>query len=481
MTLQPDQSTAAAPAHGDTIRGVPRSRAIFGWVMFDWAQQPFYTLVTTFLFAPYFANVFIGDPTQGQALWGYAAAAAGLIVAFSSPVLGAVADATGRRRPYLWVLSVLLVVPCALLWYAEPGATDRTWWILGCFILATVAAEVSIVFINAMMPTLGPPEELGRISGVAWSVGYAGGLVALIIMAALVVTAPDTGRTLLGLEPIIAFDTQTREADRAVGPFSALWYMLFVIPFFLYTPDAPTGARPSVRAGLRDVADTIREVRRYKPIAIFLLARMLYIDGLLAIFAFGGIYGAATFNWQPIELGVFGILLAATGTLGAYVGGYLDDWLGPARVIVASLVILMLTCVAIVSIDANHVGFVIPVEGPQPGDGLLASTPELVFLGLGAVIGIVAGPLQSSSRTLLARSAPLDRMTQFFGLFAFSGKITSFLAPFFVGLVTSLSGDRRIGIATIIVFLVAGLIVLLRSGLGWSSHAARVGVDEPRE
>ncbi|MBI1385957.1 MAG: MFS transporter [Rhizobiales bacterium] len=444
--------------------------------MFDWAQQPFYTLVTTFIFAPYFANVFVGDATRGQAVWGYATALAGFIVAFTSPVLGAMADASGRRRPYIWAFSIMLVAGSSLLWYAEPGATDRLLWLLAAFVVATVAAEGALVFINAMMPSLARPEELGRLSGTAWAVGYAGGLVALIVMIGLVSASPESGRTLLGLQPIIALDIASNEADRLSGPFSALWYALFVIPFFLYTPDRPTGTQPSIRAGLAAVGTTVREVvGRYRPIAIFLLARMLYIDGLLAIFSFGGIYGAATFAWSPVELGVFGILLALAGTIGAYAGGFLDDAFGPARVIATCLVVLMAAAIAIVSIDANHIGFVIAVEGPQPGDGILASLPERVFLALGAIIGIVAGPMQSSSRTLLARAAPAERMAQFFGLFAFSGKITAFLAPLAVGIVTDVSGDRRLGIATIIVFLMLGLVVLLFSGLGRSAHAERVG------
>ncbi|MEL6747252.1 MAG: MFS transporter, partial [Pseudomonadota bacterium] len=310
MTNQSAAATGMDPGAGPVAPTRVDRPATLGWVMFDWAQQPFYTLVTTFLFAPYFANVFIGDATRGQEIWGYASAAAGFVVALTSPVLGAMADATGRRKPYILAFSLVLIVGSSLLWFAEPGMTERTWWIIAAFIAATIAAEGSLVFINAMMPALGPPQALGRISGLAWGVGYAGGLVALILMAAFVVAAPETGFTLLGLAPVVDLDIAAREADRAVGPLSALWYAVFVLPFFLLTVDRPTGAQPSVRTGLADVAATVREIRRYRPIAIFLLARMFYIDGLLAIFAFGGIYGAATFNWQPIELGVFGIVLA---------------------------------------------------------------------------------------------------------------------------------------------------------------------------
>ena len=445
---------------GDTSLPERPPGALTGWVMFDWAQQPFYTLVTSFLFAPYFVNVFVGDPVGGQAIWGYATALAGLIVAFVSPVFGAMSDQSGRRKPWVLLFSVLLVIPTALLWFAAPGAEHLVIPILAAFVVATVAAEATTVFINAMMPSLVTSQYLGRLSGIGWAVGYIGGLVSLVVMAGFIVTTPESGKTLLGLEPIIAFDNTTRQADRFVGPFSALWYIVFVLPFFLLTPDTPSRAKASIADGVRGVLATIREVRAFKTIVIFLLARMFYIDGLLAIFSFGAIYGASIFAWQSLELGAFGILLTITGAIGAVVGGYLDDRAGPKPVIQIALLVLIVSAFGILSVTRETILFGIETTGPRENDGLFASTPERLYLAFAAIVGLVAGPLQSSSRSLMARLAPPDRMTQFFGLFAFSGKITSFVAPLVVAGVTTMTGDQRIGIASITLFLLTGFALM---------------------
>ena len=438
-------------------------RALFGWVMFDWAQQPFYTLVTTFLFAPYFANVFVGDPVRGQALWGYGAAAAGLIVAVTSPLMGAMADQTGRRKPWVAGLSVLLVVMTGALWMAIPGAGHLVLPVIIAFVLATVAAEGSVVFTNAMMCDLVGPDRLGRLSGIGWAVGYVGGIASLLIVAGLIVTGPDGGATLLGLEPIIELDTASRQGDRLVGPFTALWYLIFVIPFFIFTPDrARRRRRANLAQGLRTLRETLSQVRAYRNVVTFLLARMLFIDGLGAIFAFGGIYGAAIFSWRGSELGVFGIVLTIAGAIGAFFGGRLDDRLGAKPVMIGALLGLIAAAFAIISIDERHILYWIEVRAPEPHDGLFASTPERVYLALAVLIGLVAGPLQASSRSLMARISPPERITQFFGLFAFSGKITSFIAPLLVGLVTTWSQSQRLGIATTVLFLAAGLALLTR-------------------
>jgi len=439
-------------------------RALGGWVFFDWAAQPFYTLVTTFLFAPYFASGFIGDSVRGQALWGYGAALAGLLVAFGSPVIGAIVDGTGRRKVWIGGFSIIFALAMSALWYAEAGAVDRVWFILLAFVVATVMAEFITVLTNSMMVSLVPLHEIGRLSGIGWAVGYMGGLVSLVIMAGLIVSDPGTGKTLLGLTPIIDLDGAFREGDRLVGPFSALWYLVFVLPFFLFTPQSsqPPLGKATLGEGLADLWETLKSVRQYGNVFLFLLARLFYVDGLSAIFAFGGIYGASVFGWQAFELGLFGIILTIAGVFGALVGGWLDDHLGAARVISWSLVGLIVATLGIVSIDRGHILFVYPVAEPEAGGGALSSIGEMVYLGFGCLIGLVAGPLQSASRSLLARLAPREKITQFFGLFAFSGKVTAFIAPLMVALVTTMSGSQRLGVATILIFLVVGLLIIKR-------------------
>ena len=448
-----------AAAGGRTAAGLP---AVGAWVLFDWAAQPYFTLITTFVFAPYFATRLAADPVAGQALWGYATAAAGLVIALASPPLGAIADAAGRRKPWILAFSIVIVAASVALWYAAPGAGSAVVIALGAFAIGTIAVEFATVFTNAMMPDLVPAEKLGRLSGIGWATGYAGGLVSLVIALGLLAADPETGRTLLGLAPLLDLDPATFAGDRASGPLTAIWYATFVLPLFLFTPDTPRRMKlgAAVRTGLADMMATLRGLGAHANMTRFLIANLAYHDGLVALFAFGGIYAAGTFGWSAIELGLFGILLTITGTAGALAGGSLDDRFGSRTVIFASLVVLVGACLAIVSIDARHVLFVVAVE--PPGSGLFQSAGERAYLVIGAIIGAVAGPLQASSRTLMARLAPPGRMTQSFGLFALSGKVTSFAGPLAVALVTWGAQSQRIGVSAIIAFFAAGAILILR-------------------
>lgn len=437
----------------------------FGWVLFDWATQPFYTLVVTFLFAPYFANGFVGDPVKGQALWGGATGLAELLVAALSPVLGAVADAGGRRKPWIVAFSAMMALGMAALWFAAPGQPQLTVFVLAAYGLALVGTEFATVFNNAMMTDLVPASRLGRLSGLGWAIGYVGGLVSLVIVAGGLIADPTTGKTALGIAPVIALDPVIREGERLVGPFSALWYLVFVIPFFLYTPDRarPEGdAAVPWREGLRRLWATLRNLRQHGNVARFLLARMLYADGLTAILTFGGIYAASVFGWGAFELGLFGIILTLAGAIGCWLGGRADDRFGSKAVIGVTLVCLIFASAGVLSVDRTHVLYFVAVAERVPGGAPFASAGEQVYLGFTLLIGLAVGPVQSSARTLLARLAPRDRMTEFFGLFAFSGKATAFAAPLAVSAVTLATGSQRLGIATAIVFLVAGLLLLTK-------------------
>lgn len=441
-------------------------RGIAGWILFDWAAQPFYTLVLTFLFAPYFASVFIGDATRGQEIWGYIVAAAGVVVALLSPVLGAIADASGRRKPWIAVSSLALIAGLSGLWLAAPGETTMLIPVAAAVILATAAAEFATVFTNAMMPGLVPADRLGRLSGTGWAVGYAGGLVSLVLVTGLLVADGETGRTMLGLEPVLPLNSLDHEGERLIGPFCALWYAIFVLPLFAFTPDrgaggGASGAGDAVVRGLVRLRETFIHVRRYSNVVRFLVARMFYADGLGAIFAFGGLYAVSLFGWTATELGLFGIILTVTAALGAFLGGPLDDRFGAKRVIVCGLAGLLIACAGAMSVDKTHILYVFEVPPAGPPHALFASMGERVYLAFSAGIGLVAGPIQASSRSLLARLAPPDMVTEFFGLFAFSGKVTAFAAPLAVGLVTGITGDQRLGIASIAAFLVLGLVLVL--------------------
>ncbi|MGE3529243.1 MAG: MFS transporter [Methyloceanibacter sp.] len=451
-------------AAGDAAGRVGK-RALFGWLMFDWATQPFYTLVVTFLFAPYFVNGFMEDPARGASLWAYATGIAELIAAALAPVLGAIADAGQPRKPWIAGFSVLLVLGLCGLWLAAPGRTDLAPLVLIAFGVATIGAELATVFNNAMMTSLVSGRKLGTLSGAGWATGYVGGLVSLAFVAGFLVADPATGKTLLGLDPLVPLDPGTREGDRLVGPFSALWYLVFVLPLFLYTPDvrgAPLEPR-AVSATLAQLVRSVKDlVRHHGQVALFLLARMLYADGLGAVFAFGGIYAATVFGWGATELGLFGIILTLTGTIGAAFGGPLDDAKGSKAVIAGTLLLFVAAAIGVLSVDPGHVLFVVPVEAKVPGSAPFSSIGEQVYLAFAILIGLASGPIQSSSRTLLARISPPGKVTEFFGFFSFSGKITAFAAPLAIGAVTHATGSQRLGIASALIFLVGGLLLLLK-------------------
>lgn len=451
----------AAQSSAIPVKPAPM-RALVSWVLFDWAVQPFYTLILTFLFAPYFANVVVGDAAKGQTLWGYAAAIAGIAIAIGSPLLGALADGRGRRKPWIALFSVQIAISMTALWLAAPGAsTPVILLVLAAFVMATVAAEFTAVFTNAIMPGLVPHSQLGRLSGTGWAVGYLGGLVSLAVMAGLVVASAETGKTLLGLDPILRLDAGAREGDRLVGPFSAAWYLLFMIPFFLFVPDVRAARPESGKTAAAELWGTIRALSGNRDMLLFLVARMIFTDGLTAIFTFGGIYGAAVFGWQALDLGLFGIILTLTGAIGAVIGGILDDRNGSKPVILSALVILLVAAVGILSVDKTHVLFSIEVAPKAAGSKPFSSPGELVFLAFAIVVGVVSAPVQAASRSLLARLAPPDKITQYFGLFAFSGKVTAFLAPALVATLTAATGSQRVGMSAIALFLVVGFLLML--------------------
>jgi MFS transporter, UMF1 family len=388
---------------------------------------------------------------------------AGLLIAVGSPVLGAVADVRGQRKPWMAGFIVVLAAAMAALWWATPGLKGAALFgVMATCVVATVAAEFCIVFFNAMMPTLVPRERIGQLSGTGWAVGYIGGLIALAIMAGLVATDPDTGKTLFGLNPVLALDSAARQGDRLVGPFSALWLLVFCIPLFLFTPDVPrTRSDATVGDGVRSFVQTVKELPSHPEILRFLVARMIFADGLSAIFVFGGIYGAGLFGWQLKEQGLFAIIVVIAGAAGAFLGGFLDDKIGSKRVICGALVVVILGALGILSVDATSILFGVPVVAKAAGSAAFSSTGELAFLASAIAIGIVAAPVQASSRSLIARMAPPDKMTQFFGLFAFSGKATAFAAPLAVALVTNITGSQRAGMGAIVLFLAAGLYLML--------------------
>ena len=426
----------------------PRSvsrRGIWGWMTFDWAAQPFFTVVVTFVFGPYFVARLTQDPVSAQAAWANMATISSLVIAILSPVLGAIADRSGPRKPWILCFAAVKIVCLSLLWFAAPGSPLI--WPLVLMILASIAAEFSIVFNDSMMPRLVGPDDVGRVSNIAWGLGYLGGMIVLILVVTLLAGSPDTGLTLIGIEPLFGLDPALGEDARITGPIAAVWYLLFILPMLLFTPDARKGQpmRQAVRSGLRDLRGTIGELREKPGIAKFLIARMLYQDGVNGLLILGGAFAAGMFGWATIEIGVYGILLNVIAIFGCFIAGRLDLRLGSKVVVVISLVLLLIATVGIVSTGPGFVFFGLLPLGLEDSGGLFGTAAEKAYVAFGLLIGIAFGPVQASSRSYLARSVSLGDAGRYFGIYALSGRATSFMATLLFSLVTYASGRQRSG------------------------------------
>ncbi len=412
--------------------GSARRRAgIVAWCAYDWANSAFNTIIGTFVFSVYFARGIYGDETQGSSVWSFALGAAGLLVAFLSPVLGAIADQGVRRKPWLCVFVAVTVLATALLWWAEPVRDDVV-YALTLVVLATVTFELANTFYNAMLHDTAPPGMLGRVSGWAWGLGYFGGLASLAI-ALVGFIQPE--------QPWFGLSKENAENVRATALLVAVWFAVFALPLFLLTPDRVGPGTPSkqvVADGLRTLARSLREVRKYGNFVRFLIASALYRDGLATLFAVGGLYAAATFQMSLEQVLLFALGLNVTAGLGAAAFAFVDDRIGSRRTAIVGLIGLLLT-----------------------GVPLLLVSDQTVFLVLGLALGLFVGPTQAASRTFVARIASADMQTEMFGLYAFAGKSTAFLGPLLFGLVTAATQSQRWGMATIVVFWAAGLLLLL--------------------
>ena len=407
---------------------------LFGWCLYDWANSAFPAVITTFVFAAYFTKAIATDEITGTSQWGYAISLSALAVAILGPFFGAIADHGGRRKPWIGAFTVLCVAASAALWLARPDAG----FVMLALVLVGIgnfAFEMGMVFYNAMLPGLAPKGRMGRLSGLGWGLGYAGGLVCLALALVALVEAEV---------PVFGLDKDEAEHLRATGPLVAVWIAVFAVPFFLWTPDrkgplSPGGgsALEAVRLGIRTLIETLRRVREYDSIWRYLLARMIYTDGLNTLFAFGGIYAVGTFGMDFSELIVFGIAMNVTAGLGAVVFAWIDNWVWPKRVIQISVTMLGILGAALVVVES-----------------------KAMFWTFALPLGVFVGPAQAASRSLMGHLAPAELRTEMFGLYAFSGKATAFMGPALLAWMTTAFESQRAGMATILVFFVVGLALL---------------------
>lgn len=434
-------------------------KRIWGWWFFDWASQPYNTLLLTFVFGPYFQQVatatFVGQgqapelaSASAQAYWGWGQSISGVLIACLAPILGALADGAGRRMPWIWGFSVAYVVGAWMLWGLSPSAPDllmaQIWFGIGL-----IGMEFATIFTNALMPDLCSDEEMGRVSGSGFAFGYLGGIIALVIML-LFLAEGESGKTLIGLDPLFGLDAAAREGTRSVGPFSALWYGVFMVPFFLWVREVPRAATGAGRA-LTSLGALIRALPTRPSLFAHLISSMIYRDALNALYTFGGVYAAGVLGWSITQIGVFGIAGALAATVFSWLGGKMDTAKGPKPVMTLSIWVLIAVCLIIAGMAPDSL-FGLPLA---PG------MADKVFYLCGMAIGAAGGTLQSSSRTMMVFHTRPEHATEAFGLYALSGKVTSFIAPAAVALATTLSGSQRIGIAIpLILLFLLGMILL---------------------
>lgn len=423
-------SPSAMPDSGSEMR-LKKGPAI-AWCLFDWANSAFPALITTFVFSAYFTAGVAETPEQGQEWWAWGAACGGLLIALLSPPLGAIADRGGPRKPWILALTILTAVAASALWLIEPDASFML-PALAFYILALIGNEVGIVFYNAMLPDLAPQRMMGRLSGWAWGLGYLGALVCLGLSLLLFVQ-PDPSP--------FGLDRESAEHIRIIGPLVGLWSLVFALPLLLYTPDLPrregVTPRQAIREGLVQLWSLLKSLPGQPVLARYLVARMLYNDGMVTLFTFGGLYATGTMGMNQEELILFAIGMNVTAGLGAAAMAWMDDYAGSKPTILLSLVGLMVFGAAVLLVDSIS-----------------------LFMGCALALGLFMGPVQAASRTLMARLTRPEQRAEMFGLYALSGKATAFLGPALVGIVTSATGNQSWGMSVVLLLLLAGTLLLL--------------------
>ena len=409
---------------------------MWGWCSFDWANSAYPTLIVTFVFPAFFAKVIVGDAVLGQVYWTQAIGWSALLVAIVAPLLGRLVDRTGSIRGLLLFFSVATMILCTLLWFAVPG--ERSLWsILLVVCLSNVTFEISAFLYNALIPTLLPDERRGMLSGLAWGMGYLGGLSALLV-ALLFFIRPE--------QPPFGLTHEGGEHVRAVFVLAGLWFFLFSLPFFWILLREQGLKKKSGRVKRRKVSSLSLwkeggkrggKIRGLSRTGRFLLARMLYSDGITTIFAVGGIFAISVHGFSIQDVLLFGILMNVTAAFGAIVGGFVENRVGAVRVVRFSVVAVLLL-----------------------GFGLILLPGEKIFWICALTMGVFFGPLQSSSRVILSRLVPQEAAGQAFGWYAFSGKSTAFLGPLAVSAATAFFADSRLGLLPILLFLLGGALLL---------------------
>ncbi len=424
------------------------------WAVFDGARSPYNVLVNIFVFSAYFTTVVVPDPVQGQILWSYANSLGALLIAVGAPVLGAIADAGGRRKPWLFGCLCIGVPSMLVLWTATPGMTHGIGWILAAIIGGVVFFEYTATFCNAMLPSIAPSSRIGFLSGMGFALGNFFGVI--LFMFFLLAWSWNT-------HPWFGLDIGMHEPERAVGILSAVWLVIFSIPMFVFTPDTNAtrlGFKVTLVSGLRRLAHTVTRVRDFRNVGLFLVARMVFNEGFVVLMLYSGIYAAGVLHWTATTLIVQGLLNSVAATLAGAFAGWLDTRIGSKRSVMVFVFGALLANVIACSTSPDSI-FFLHVAASGITGSIYPTLPDRVFAGAQVATAIFVTGGLSSSRAMMAQLSPPSMLNEFFGIYAMSGTATSFLGPLAIGLLTFLFHSQRAGFASGIGFLLAGLLLFL--------------------
>ena len=406
-----------------------KRKEIWSWCFYDFGNSAFTTLVITFIYSTYFTKAIAENEIDGTYLWSQAIAITAVIVSLLSPILGAIADKGGYRKIFLTLTTYMSIGATALLFFPIKG---QILFALILVVIANVNFELGGVFYNAYLPEIVSRKKIGRISGIGWGAGYLGGLLAMLVAMIGFVSADV---------PWFGLNIDTGEHIRGTNVLVAAWFFIFTLPAILYLKEKKVESANRIGVvvlnSIQALKKTFQEIKIYKNTVRFLISRLIYNDGLVTIFAFGAVYASGTFGFTFDEIMIFGIVLNIAAGLGAFLMGYIDDVIGGKLTIQISLIGLMIA--VLLAVFANS---------------------KLLFWVSGIIVGLFAGPNQSASRSLMGRLTPPDKINEFYGFFAFSGKLTSFLGPMLLGIFTKYFSSQRYGVAVVFIFFFVGFLLM---------------------
>jgi MFS transporter, UMF1 family len=433
-------------------------------------RDPYVILITIYIFMPWFVSAVVGDPIEGQALVAQSGKWGGWAVMVSMPLLGAVVDRMGPRKPLLALVVLVMAALTTSLWWVLPAGAAGHGTGLGILWVVIVGAAMSWLFAahdtlhNALLVPAAGHAGVARASGL----GLAGGnamSVGLLLFVLLAFALPGTvDWPIVPAAPLFGLDPALGEPARITGPIVGALMLVGSIPLFRSVPDAPrTGATlgAALVGGAHDLWRLLRGGRGSANALLYLLARMIFTDGLTAILLFGGVFASGTMGWSTLPMLGYGIVLSCAAVVGGLLAPQLDGWLGPRRALMLELLLLIGLQALVLGMGRDRILFQSFTPTPLWDGPMFTTLPELVFLGLGCGLAITVTSAYASSRTLLTRLVPPDRLGAFFGLYALSGAATMWLGPLLVEQATRIGGTQAAGFVPVIGLLAVGLALLL--------------------